>query len=309
MKLQSAKAKDAKGNFFNSFWCWFKTAANRLKNKKVKKSEKILLNNLETTGFPEEMPLKNIREGLGSVAYIIGNPKTKTEITLNIDLFFEDAVMGIIIAPAALPIAAQTSIPVILLGLTDYYGGYSKSALLNATIPAWTNINVVGGNISRGIWAFNFFNTGLPPLNALCQPGDMILIYTFVTPANVFTAMIRIRCQNVSYGTFLNSFVSDLITINIIRYIVPIANIIQFINPLIFGYQTLFGKVKSDTVDPRMYITSTDFQQQIADIPINLPIDKAVMLNFQMDVFCPTLSMILFVEKVEPLTHKHERKK
>ena len=174
-------------------------------------------------------------------------------------------------------------------------------------MPGWVLGNPAG--IRFSIWGFNLFAitdnlipAAFPQLDILCQKGDMIILLTEV--AFGFTFMIRIRCQNVAYGTFLNSFVSDLITIDTIRYIVPIANVNQFINPLIFGMQTLFGKLSSDSIDPRNYITSKDFQQQIADIPVNLPIDKNILLAFQLDVFCQHLSMILFVQKIEALTHK-----
>jgi hypothetical protein len=160
--------------------------------------------------------------------------------------------------------------------------------------------------IYMGIWGVTIFRTGTGVvLDNFPERGDLIYFIRFKLPgAAVYTCMVVIHCNNVAYGTFLNSFVSDLITINTLRMIIPIANINQFINPLIFGYQTLFGKLFSDSVDPRNYITSTDFQQQICDIPINLPIDKAVMVGFQNEWYNDFMQMILFVEKVEPLTHK-----
>jgi hypothetical protein len=132
----------------------------------------------------------------------------------------------------------------------------------------------------------------------------MILLYVATVAAVNYAALISIHCDNVAYGTFLNSFVSDLITIDTIRYIVSIANINQFINPLLFAYQTLFGKLFTDSIDPRMYITNKDFQQQICDIPVNLPIDKAVMILTNINPACQNFSLMLFVSKVEPLTHK-----
>ena len=88
----------------------------------------------------------------------------------------------------------------------------------------------------------------------------MLLTYTSLQYPDLYSAEVIIHCENVAYATFLNSFVSDLITINTLRYIVPIANINQFINPVVFGYQTLFGKLYTDNIDPRNFITSTDFQ-------------------------------------------------
>lgn len=268
------------------------------------KHEKRLLDNLENDNLSQDIPLKNVKEGLGEVAYVVGNPLTKTEISLQITTqFFQGGGVGII-APAALPVQLQTSLPVFIFGLTDYYGGYLRSLQLVPLVQPWVQ-NAPVGDQFIGIWNVTRMGTmtGLLP-----QSGDMVFSYTAFlppfAPADFYACDMIIRCTNLSYGTFLNSFVSDLITIDTIRYIVPIANVNQLINPIIFGTQTLFGKVKSDNIDPRMYITSKDFQQQIADIPINLPIDKTLMIGFQIDVFCQQLSWVLFVKKVESLTHK-----
>jgi hypothetical protein len=271
----------------------------------MKKFEQKLLNHLQEDTISNDVPLKNVREGLGSIAYVTGNPKTKTEITINIDTFIWDITGGAILAPAALPAAAQTSFPVFLFGLTDYYGGYNRSANLLPVQPAWVYFNNAAGFSPIGIWGLNLSAVGNAYFLANIQRGDMIFLFNyFVVGVNNIYAMVRVRCQNVSYGTFLNSFVSDLITIDTIRYIVPIANVAQLINPVIFAVQTLFGKVKVDSIDPRMYITNKDFQQQIADIPINLPIDKSLIIGFQVSVFCQNISWVLFVNKVEPLTHR-----
>ena len=137
-------------------------------------------------------------------------------------------------------------------------------------------------------------------------PGDLTIQFASPLILGVpYYGIVVIHCENVAYLTFLNSFVSDLITLNAIRYIVPIANVEQFINPLIFGYQTLFGKTFSDTLDPRNFITNKDFQPQVADLPINLPIDKAVMLGTQINLDCPKFDLVLFVENVEPLIYKN----
>ena len=146
------------------------------------------------------------------------------------------------------------------------------------------------------------------------RKGDLVLTYNYLdrlidpiwgTPTiNFYTCEIIIHCNNVAYGTFLNSFVSDLITINNIRYNVPIANINQFINPIHFAVQSLFGKLYTDTIDPRMYKTPADFQNQIADIPLNFPIDKNFIMGSYIDFDVEHLSFIFMVEKVEPLTHK-----
>lgn len=261
--------------------------------------EDILLRKLQRHSHYNEEPLANVKNALGSIAYAKGNPLTKTEITLLIDLFFYDVIGGGWILAPALPPALQTSLPTYIFGLTDYYGGYLKLRNLVPSIGGWNNLVAFG--TSMGIYGYNLLPV-IAPAFGILEMGDMFM--QFVSPGGLFFGFVRVRCQNVSYGTFLNSFVSDLITINTIRYIVPGANVNQFVNPLIFGYQSLFGKVTTDSIDPRLFITPKDFQQQIADIPVNLPIDKNMMLGFQTSVFCQNSSWVLFVEKVEPLTYK-----
>jgi hypothetical protein len=269
----------------------------------LKSSANILLSKIASAKRRNEATLSNVREGLGRVAHYKGNPLSKTEITLHIDTFFTNGngALSPIFAPAGLPAGNQFSLPVYLFGLTDYYAGYTKLKNINPVSGNWIFFNRIAQNFI-GIFNSNFTSTGNAPLDLQLQDGDLVMLFS--STLGNFLGMIRIRCNNVAYGTFLNSFVSDLITLEMIRYIVPIANINQFINPIIFGTQSLFGKTHTDNIDPRLYITSRDFQQQIADIPVHMPIDKTLMMGFQLDVFCQNVSLVLFVEKVEALTHK-----
>lgn len=418
----------------------------------MKKSEKDLLKQLSSNSYDSNEPLKDIKQSMGSLAYVKGNPLTKTEISLNVSInFFRNRQQ---ILPAALPANLQTPLPVSLLGLTDFYSGYAKVQTMLTDLGQWitdlnysyhegpelidqsfvtgwgnavywnvipinflffggsiqvapggmasiikNNFNWIPGrqyvirfavnNDSPGSWiewitdgvnistsqppyrlvqsngntvnqqtfefyyiptttnldlravnggALNMAITGLsikevfgdisyPSDNSLgiygynkswclsnnVVKGDLVQVYNFIDrnavnfggfPAiDLYTAEIIVHCNNIAYGTFLNSFVSDLITINTIRYIVPIANINQFVNPLIFFYQSLFGKTNVNSVDPRMFITSKDFQQQISDIPVNLPIDKKLSLAVAVDFNCQNFNMILFVESVQSLTN------
>ena len=275
----------------------------------MKEYEKILRDNLlgQTKVVGNDL-LPNVRKAMGAVGNVKGNPLTKTEITLQITTLFTDS-FDVAVAPSALPSELQLPVPLWLFGLTDWYGGYTKitrlvppaggvvdSIPIIAT-PWYKQSNILGTNIKGYTGSQGSF------LNS--EFGDMVITFKGVSSLpKEYRCYVKIHCGNVSYGTFLNSFVSDLITINTIRYIIPIANVDQFKNPLIFGYQTLFGKTFSDNIDPRMYITSKDFQQQICDIPISLPIDKAVMLGTQINFDCQNISMVLFVDKIEALTHK-----
>jgi len=259
--------------------------------------------NLPETHSKDLFP--SIKEGMGSLALVKGNPDYIEEISLNIYIqyYTAGAVPGFVL-PAALPVELQTYLPLYIFGLTDFYSSYHKCrTLVDAPgVPpnfwAWD----IFGIADLGIWEFNKVDTGVV---AEYDAGDMVFSFRAVDLLGlVYWANVVIHCNSIAYGTFLQSFVSDLIFVNSLRYVVPIANINQFLNPLIFGYQTLFGRFHTDTLDPRAFITNKDFQQQIADIPINLPIDKSVMLALRLNFDCNNFNMKFFVNKVEPLTHK-----
>jgi hypothetical protein len=266
----------------------------------VKQYEEKLLKTLKSNSS-QDIPLANIKKALGSISYAPGNPLTKTEISITISLIYALQGAGIQL-PGAFPAAAQLPIPVWLFGLTDFYSGYPKLETIISPLGTWVRSDVpTVSNVPVGIYGYTF-----TPFDAFIRPflqvGDMVLAYRF-NPGG-FYVLVVIHCNNVTYGTFLNSFISDLITISTIRYIVNAVDILQFTNPLRFGTQSLFGKVKTDNIDPRTYILSTKPQQQIADIPINLPIDKSLMFGFYMNWGCNPINFVLFVEKIEALTHR-----
>jgi len=261
----------------------------------MKSYEKKLFQHLQTERVDKKI-LSGLKNELGSIAFMKGNPLTKTEISLTIEKLYIGQI----------PAAAQTPIPVPLFGLTDFYSGYPKTNIVVPVNNGW----VING-LFFGIVGFtaNLAAMVAAGFGAFVRLGDFIILYADVVGVGfAYLCLLRIRCENIAYGTFLNSFVSDLITINTIRYFVPLANINQFINPIFFGTQSLFGKTKFDSIDPRMYITNKDPQQQISDIPIDLPIDKNLLCGFQMEFACNIINWTLFVEKVEPLTYKREKR-
>lgn len=249
-----------------------------------------------------EEPLKNVRNILGSIGHIKGNPLTKTEITLNIETIFYDRLTTLTIAPAALPANLQARLPVFLFGLTDFWGGYRRMQQFLPPTGGWILAETQWiGSFPIGIMnmtadvplSVDFFRTS--------RPGDLLIHYADPDPASTINACVRIHCENVAYGTFLNSFVSDLIALDRLRYITPAANPTQLDNAFTVAVQSLFGRTAADQLDPRMFTLSTDFQANIVDIPLGLPIDKSVMIGFYINFDCQNVSFILFVKKVEHL--------
>jgi len=249
-----------------------------------------------------EEPLKNVRNILGSIGYIKGNPLTKTEITLTVDIIFYDRNTTLTILPAALPANLQTRIPVFLFGLTDFWGGFRRLQQFIPPSGGW----ILAQTQWIGSFPIGIFNvTGDVPLSVdfarTSRPGDLLIHYADPDPLSAVNACVRIHCENVAYGTFLNSFVSDVIILDRLRYITPAANPAQLDNAFTVAVQSLFGRTAADQLDPRMYTLSTDFQANLVDIPLSLPIDKSVMIGFNINFDCSQVSFILFVKKVEHL--------
>jgi len=262
----------------------------------MKKSERALLDDFNKgVSIPYDDTLKNVREAIGNVNYVVGNPLTKTEILLQIfPTFYQN---GVLINEAALPAALRTFVPVYIFGFNDFTACYAK---MNTILPP------VGGfsALPQAIWFRQLINIscfveGFNAVSANNQNlGDLVMIYTAFIGVNTYLCVVKVRCLNISYATFLYSFTNDLIVLKAIRYIVPVANINQFDHSLIFAYQSLFGKLATDTIDPKMFTLNTDFQNQICDIPINLPIDKNLMLGFNMNTNT-TVNLLLNISKVE----------
>jgi hypothetical protein len=271
----------------------------------MKRSEKSLLSSLRNSQpTNSEEPLRNVKNSLGSLSKAVGNPLTKNELSINTDVFFYDVAAAIFLAPAAVPATHQLPLPVWYFGLTDVYSGYSKAQFIepnNLQGNSW-------GLLFQGFWQYNIF-AGLPGLMILLmQPGDYIMRYASNVPAGVLNpnidAYVRIRCENIAYATLVHSLMSDIIFLNTIRFSVAMAAILQFARSIKIAHLSTFGKLNIDTIDPRLFILPTEPQQNIADLPVKIPIDKSIIITTQIDFVCQHFNFILFVEKIEVLTKR-----
>lgn len=227
-------------------------------------------------------------EGINAqINQIVGNPAFKAEVTLQVFVrFYSQAVVGTPVA--AVPAAGQQGdLPLYLFGNIDYASNYSRGRQLVPGAAGWTYADLAVFPVGNG-------EVGYQPLphaaasveyisgtvfNNLTLPGDVLFLIPmagFVAGAagTTHTAEILIRCPNVPYASLLAALSSDLVTLNMIRYVVPVAAVAQLARQITFIKGSLFGKTATDTLDPQTFITPGTFQPQIADIPITLPIDK-----------------------------------
>jgi len=239
------------------------------------------------------------------ISQVVGNPTFKAEITLQFFVrYYSQAAVG---TPAAVvpPAGQQTNLPLYVFGNIDRSSNYGRGRQIVPGGAGWTYADMAIIDVSDG-------RTGYFPLphaaasveyisgtifNNLTLPGDLLVLIPmagFVAAAanTTVTAEILIRCPNVPYTSLLAALSSDLITLNMIRYVVPVANVAQLGQQITFLKSSLFGKLSTDSLDPQTFVTPGTFQPQISDIPITIPIDKNV--GFATEIIYTAVVPMLF---------------
>lgn len=253
-------------------------------------AEKRLYRQLQGSNSLEILPGGQVSKSSGvnaEISQIVGNPAFKAEITLQFFVrYYSQAVVGTPVA--AVPAAGQqNALPLYVFGNIDRASQYTRARQLVPGGAGFTYADMKIIDAGSGEVDYNplphaaagvdyavgsiFFNITLP--------GDLLFVIPmagFVAGAAATThaAEILIRCPNVPYTSLLSALSSDLITLNMIRYVVPAANVAQLAQQVTLIKSSLFGKTSTDTIDPQTFVTPGTFQPQIADIPITLPIDK-----------------------------------
>ena len=233
--------------------------------------------------------------GIGAtINQIVGNPAFKAEVSFQVTVrYYSQAVVGTP-APVVPPAGQQNPLPLYLFGNIDKAANYSRARQLVPGGAGFTYADMAV--IPVGIGEVSYYP--LPHaaasveyvsgtiFNNIALPGDMLFLIPMAgfvagAAATTVTAEILIRCPNVPYLSLLAALSSDLVTLNMIRYVVPAAAVAQLAQQITFIKGSLFGKVSTDTLDPQTFITPGTFQPQIADIPITLPIDKNLIVATQ----------------------------
>ena len=239
------------------------------------------------------------------ISQVVGNPTFRAEITLQFFVrYYSQAAVG---TPAAVvpPAGQQTNLPLYVFGNIDRSSNYGRGRQIVPGGAGWTYADMAIIDVGNG-------RTGYFPLphaaasveyisgtifNNLTLPGDLLVLipmagFVAAAAATTVTAEILIRCPNVPYVSLLAALSSDLITLNMIRYVVPVANLAQLGQQVTFLKSSLFGKLSTDSLDPQTFVTPGTFQPQIADMPITIPIDKNV--GFATEIIYTAVVPMLF---------------
>jgi hypothetical protein len=197
------------------------------------------------------------------------------------------------IAAASLAASLKTKVAAFIFGHSDFASGFAKGqSLLPVTVWDYEQPQIYTGvgsvSTSFGVVDGN--------VRANLQLGDLVQVFTAITPGPVNTAAIVVcRLQNGQYSNMLDSLGSDVFTINKLRYQLTDNTLLgQFSNPIQLINQSLFGASKTDNVTPTSYKQPQQYQAGIIDIGITQTFSKAIgwgtyvnynMVDFQMDFF------------------------
>lgn len=217
-----------------------------------------------------------------------------------------------------------SSIPVPIFGNSDFAAGFVKSMALNAP-----NVGkLIGGFIvTQDGFAYSVSNdlinaTGIvsPTIEfyseavkqGIAKKGDLIVAY--VSPvSNIelpdeslqskFQILeVVVSCPQVAYGTLLDAISSDTFVIDGIRYTVPdVTKIDQFTNAIQTVRQSLFGKLQSDSMNPNSMNMPFNNQTNIIDVPLQLGVDKNLIVNTRINASCRKFIWSLFIKTTQKI--------
>jgi len=199
---------------------------------------------------------------------------------------------------AGIPADLQNKLAFPFLGLADYDGGFArfKQVLPLATVWDLATIFIFGKDPTPAI-------AGITAFVGQMADGDLVLRFDGTSSGNDCDAILIMHCNQVAYGTLLNSVSSDRFTINMIRYTIPDeTKTAQFNNQFKIITQSLFGKLSTDDISPESFIKPEQFIKNISDVPIIKGVDKESQIASYMNYDIVQLNWSVFVSHVNKVT-------
>ena len=222
-----------------------------------------------------------------------GNPNFKAQFDLDMALLYFTEAAGVYtsILPAALNATLQTRLAAFIFANTDFASGFA-TLKRNLPLSVWQYGRplIVGKDqlVVNGVDLDATATAGL-------VDGDLIIPAFATVAATNYVGLVRIRCNQVEYGTLLESIGSDTFRTNMIRYIVDTTLTKQFANPIEIYTISLFGKFSNDSVNPNSFKLPEQFQNGIIDVPLKKGFTKHQGLGTYIDYDVTAFSWQIFV--------------
>lgn len=243
--------------------------------------------------------------GVGAkLGRIAGNPDFLDQFNLTFKTYYYDVTHGVMVAAAALPASLKNKLPVFLFGNSDYAGGFQKTRSF-FPLTTWSLLHPAAvfynyGIINKEIQVSNqIVSNNLTPF---VKTGQLFFQYFATVAGTSYVALIVIDCPQVAYGSLLDSINSDIFQINMIRYYVDPTNLNQLTNQILILHKSTFGKTQDDWIDPNLFVTGKTFNTNIADIPLNMEINKSKSFGFYIEYDCINFNWSITVESTKKIT-------
>lgn len=233
-----------------------------------------------------------------------GNPPFRAQFDIQFLIKYFSVAAGVFTAKTAAQILAAdggvmaTQLPAFVFGQSDFQGGFKKSRQQFA-LSGWAYYNpFIYGKDVPGTPYGDLDATGSGAL----QVGDLVEVFYASPGATDYIALVIVRCNQVAYGTLLDSLSSDRFWINNLRYILTdtsAAGLLQFDNEIKIQKQSLFGLFNENSVSPTSNKLPTQFQDGILDVPIDQGVDKNVIFGMYLNYDAVNLKWSIFVRNFD----------
>lgn len=237
------------------------------------------------------------------MAKMRGNPafSAQFDITVYKKYFTLNSGTYTEIAASALNAALKNALPFFLFGFNDYLAGFSNLKKIYPVNSNWT--------LGRpGIYGKDFLDGSYDStVTAYLQQGDLVIPFTSALPGSgtTTTALVIVRCNQVAYGTLLQSLASDRFVLNNIRYVVAdetATNLAQYANNIGIHKLSLFGKNDNDFTSPNSFKVPEQQQKNLIDVPLKLGIGKEQSLASYTNFAVTEITWSTFVWTVRKLS-------
>ena len=257
------------------------------------------LDNLDDSLELSKAPISRSAGIDASVAGIIGNPIFKSQVDFTFTQNNYNITDDAVVLPTNLPAGLKVAAPFIVFGNSDFRGAFKRSFQLNPVLNPWAVE-------AFGIFGVDLFKADTYVAKAYAsgwlKDGDFVIVYKAIDNAKTYVRFIVLSCPQVAYGTLLDSISSDRFVINMVRYVVSETQTKQLKNGIQLVRQSLFGKTSNDTLSPQTYVTGQTYNKNIADIPLQVGVDKNLVLTSYLDFDVQEINWIVTVASVQKIT-------
>lgn len=197
----------------------------------------------------------------------------RLELSLLAILYYIDTGVEAEVNYSNIPTKLKTFLPLTIYGLTDFFGAYyTTENFILQTVNPWVMF-------ARGVVGFDIFDSVIHYYSGVRNYNNGTFLKMIKSdPATETLCFLSLETTNQNgYGTILNSLSDTSYIIDSLR--IEVTTLETLNTPLIFSKVDIDGKILSDTLDLKTFITPDTFNTKIANIPLGILLDKNLIIN------------------------------